>query len=175
LSPTLRISGSAASSATVSPENGSYAPKELSSSNGVLHKSQSVGSDLTHRGDDPRNGKRKLDDGGMSVSSAPSSGMKRTKTAIGSLASPGTPTVSVLAARKAVQSTKDLVGFRITFFLCLPAQLYSQQCLNKVFVFIQVGICDRFMGGFLERVGFTEWLLFERPYPAVWLFAIWQL
>ncbi|PIO66115.1 hypothetical protein TELCIR_12184 [Teladorsagia circumcincta] len=104
------LAGSAASSATVSPENGSYAPKELTSSNGVLHKSQSVGSDLTHRGDDPRNGKRKLDDGGMSVSSAPSSGMKRTKTAIGSLASPGTPTVSVLAARKAVQSTKDLVA-----------------------------------------------------------------
>ncbi|VDO59905.1 unnamed protein product [Haemonchus placei] len=105
------LAGSAASSATVSPANGSYAPKELTSpSNGVLHKSQSVGSDLVHRGDDPRNGKRKLEDGGLSVASAPSSGMKRTKTAIGSLASPVTPTVSVLAARKAVQSTKDLVA-----------------------------------------------------------------
>ncbi|VDO96366.1 unnamed protein product [Heligmosomoides polygyrus] len=102
---------STASSATVSPANGSYAPKQLTSpSNGVIHKSQSVGSDLAHRGDDPRNGKRKLEDGNLSAVSTPSSGMKRTKTAIGSLASPVTPTVSVLAARKAVQSTKDLVA-----------------------------------------------------------------
>ncbi|VDM68900.1 unnamed protein product [Strongylus vulgaris] len=36
--------------------------------------------------------------------------MKRTKTAVGSLASPIPSTVSVLAARKAVQSTKDLVA-----------------------------------------------------------------
>ncbi|WKX94657.1 hypothetical protein Q1695_011715 [Nippostrongylus brasiliensis] len=104
------LAGSAASSATVSPANGSYAPKQLTSpSNGVIHKSQSVGADLAHSGDDPRNGKRKLDDGNSSTN-ATSSGMKRTKTAIGSLASPVTPTVSVLAARKAVQSTKDLVA-----------------------------------------------------------------
>lgn len=52
------------SSATVSPANGSYAPKQLTSpSNGVLHKSQSVGADLVGRGEDPRNGKRKLEDG----------------------------------------------------------------------------------------------------------------
>ncbi|VDL74450.1 unnamed protein product [Nippostrongylus brasiliensis] len=58
------LAGSAASSATVSPANGSYAPKQLTSpSNGVIHKSQSVGADLAHSGDDPRNGKRKLDDG----------------------------------------------------------------------------------------------------------------
>ncbi|KIH65791.1 hypothetical protein ANCDUO_03881 [Ancylostoma duodenale] len=100
------------SSATVSPANGSYAPKQLTSpSNGVLHKSQSVGADLAGRGEDPRNGKRKLEESaGNGHTSTPSSGMKRTKTAIGSLASPITPTVSVLAARKAVQSTKDLVA-----------------------------------------------------------------
>ncbi|EYB88007.1 hypothetical protein Y032_0253g250 [Ancylostoma ceylanicum] len=102
---------SAVSSATVSPANGSYAPKQLTSpSNGVLHKSQSVGADLAGRGEDPRNGKRKLEDNAGNGTSTPSSGMKRTKTAIGSLASPITPTVSVLAARKAVQSTKDLVA-----------------------------------------------------------------
>ncbi|EPB79102.1 hypothetical protein ANCCEY_01855 [Ancylostoma ceylanicum] len=40
-----------------------YAPKQLTSpSNGVLHKSQSVGADLAGRGEDPRNGKRKLED-----------------------------------------------------------------------------------------------------------------
>lgn len=54
----------------------------------------------------------------VSAVSTPSSGMKRTKTAIGSLASPVTPTVSVLAARKAVQSTKDLVRFLIRFIQC---------------------------------------------------------
>ncbi|VDK62733.1 unnamed protein product, partial [Cylicostephanus goldi] len=43
-------------------------------------------------------------------STTPSSGIKRTKTAVGSLASPIPSTVSVLAARKAVQSTKDLVA-----------------------------------------------------------------
>ncbi|KIH53885.1 transcription elongation factor S-II protein [Ancylostoma duodenale] len=106
------LAGSAVSSATVSPANGSYAPKQLTSpSNGVLHKSQSVGADLAGRVEDPRNGKRKLEESaGNGHTSTPSSGMKRTKTAIGSLASPITPTVSVLAARKAVQSTKDLVA-----------------------------------------------------------------
>ncbi|KJH49345.1 transcription elongation factor S-II protein [Dictyocaulus viviparus] len=101
--------GSAASSATVSPANGSYAPKQLSSpSNGVIHKSQSVGAELVYRGEDLRSGKRKLDDGNLNVNT--SSGLKRTKTIVGSLASPVAPTVSVLAARKAVQSTKDLVA-----------------------------------------------------------------
>uniref|UniRef100_A0A0K0DCB1 Mediator of RNA polymerase II transcription subunit 26 n=1 Tax=Angiostrongylus cantonensis TaxID=6313 RepID=A0A0K0DCB1_ANGCA len=104
------LTGSAASSATVSPANGSYAPKQLTSpSNGVIHKTHSVGTELIQRGEDPRNGKRKLDDGN-SNSVSTSSGMRRTKTAIGSLVSPVTPTVSVLAARKAVQSTKDLVA-----------------------------------------------------------------
>uniref|UniRef100_A0A1I7XQI8 Mediator of RNA polymerase II transcription subunit 26 n=1 Tax=Heterorhabditis bacteriophora TaxID=37862 RepID=A0A1I7XQI8_HETBA len=101
---------SAGRSTTVSPANSSYAPKELSSpTNGVLHKSQSVGADLLSRGDDIRNGKRKADDVPAVVPFA----MKRTKTAIGSLASPAstasTPQ-SVLAARKAVQSTTELVA-----------------------------------------------------------------
>ncbi|KAK6039897.1 transcription elongation factor S-II protein [Cooperia oncophora] len=135
------LAGSATSSATVSPENGSYAPKELASSNGVLHKSQSVGSDLAQRGDDPRNGKRKLDEGSLNPASVPPSGMKRTKTAIGSLASPGTPTVSVLAARKAVQSTKDLVGFRIKSFQCLRASFFNDIISNiEIKLSLQPGI-----------------------------------
>ncbi|KAJ1353481.1 hypothetical protein KIN20_010120 [Parelaphostrongylus tenuis] len=87
------LAGSAGSSATVSPANGSYAPKQQTSpSNGVvLHKTQSVGTDLVSRGEDPRNGKRKLDDGNSNAVST-SSGLRRTKTAIGSL------------------STKDLVA-----------------------------------------------------------------
>ncbi|KHJ98796.1 hypothetical protein OESDEN_01225, partial [Oesophagostomum dentatum] len=125
---------SSVSSATVSPANGSYAPKQHSPSNGVLHKSQSVGADLTARGEEPRNGKRKLEDGAGNGSHTSSSGMKRTKTAIGSLSSPITSTVSVLAARKAVQSTKDLVGFLIKFRCCIWFQFFNPRvCEIKFF------------------------------------------
>ncbi|EFO91327.1 CRE-MDT-26 protein [Caenorhabditis remanei] len=115
----------------VSPANGSYAPRSqvspgeatpIASVTNGMHKSASVGGDLlkhatTSLSTKPitpkENGKRKAVDEAL----APS--IKRTKTAAGALSvsvSPGfpatlapqTPTMSVSAARKAVQSTSEL-------------------------------------------------------------------
>ncbi|CAI4226597.1 unnamed protein product [Auanema sp. JU1783] len=88
-------------STTVSPANGSYAPKVLNSPNGGLHKSQSVGAELLSKGEDGRNGKRKLEDGGPAL--------KRVKTTASGLSN-STGTSSVSAARRATQSTTELVA-----------------------------------------------------------------
>uniref|UniRef100_A0A8R1DYD6 Uncharacterized protein n=1 Tax=Caenorhabditis japonica TaxID=281687 RepID=A0A8R1DYD6_CAEJA len=117
----------------VSPANGSYAPRSQVSPgdattptpatvNGI-HKSASVGGDLLKHASvsiatkpitPKENGKRKAIDDSLTPA------IKRTKTAAGSLSvsvAPGTPTIltptsqtstSVLAARKAVQSTSEL-------------------------------------------------------------------
>lgn len=112
----------------VSPANGSYAPRsqvspgEAAPASNGMHKSASVGGDLLKHATaslstkpitPKENGKRKAADDAV----APS--IKRTKTAAGALSvsvSPGipsalaphTPTMSVSAARKAVQSTSEL-------------------------------------------------------------------
>lgn len=91
---------------TVSPANGSYAPKELVSPNGAIHKSQSVGTDLLGKGDENRNGKRKSDE------TVAGGALKRTKTVVGLSSQGSQPGVShsVSAARMAVQSTSELVA-----------------------------------------------------------------
>ncbi|CAP24051.2 Protein CBG02468 [Caenorhabditis briggsae] len=112
----------------VSPSNGSYAPRnqvspgEATPATNGIHKSASVGGELLKHATaslstkpitPKENGKRKATDEVV----APS--IKRTKTAAGALSisvSPGissamapqTPTMSVSAARKAVQSTSEL-------------------------------------------------------------------
>ncbi|PAV83198.1 hypothetical protein WR25_16585 [Diploscapter pachys] len=118
-------------SATVSPATSSYAPSSkkeqispLSATNANhLHKSQSVGVELLLKGEDyqgsasaksspalqQRNGKRKPDNISPATSIAANTPIKRTKTAVGSLVSPATPS-SVSDARKAVQSTSELVA-----------------------------------------------------------------
>ncbi|CAD6194392.1 unnamed protein product [Caenorhabditis auriculariae] len=110
---------------TISPANGSYAPRSQKVSPAALaqpapitngfHKSQSVGSELSHTApsttpipgsaEDARNGKRKAED------TTVVNPIKRTKTTGGFLAAhaPLTP-LSVSAARKDVQSTSELVA-----------------------------------------------------------------
>ncbi|CAI5442095.1 unnamed protein product [Caenorhabditis angaria] len=105
-------------SATVSPANGSYAPRSSqisplgapstsSAPNGhPIHKSQSVGGELLNNQEEVSKKRKAAEE---SASNLPQ--IKRTKTAAGSLVSPGIVSGGASAvsdARKAVQSTRDL-------------------------------------------------------------------
>lgn len=93
-------------SGTVSPANGSYAPKTVASPSALangMHKSFSVGGELSSSIDDLRNGKRKTAEEAGTLA-------KKSRTS-SSLASPALNTPgSVLAARKNAQSTSELVA-----------------------------------------------------------------
>ncbi|CAJ0585650.1 unnamed protein product, partial [Mesorhabditis spiculigera] len=92
---------------TLSPSGG-YAPKSAISPAPLLHKSQTIAVELAAKAEDGtiRNGKRRADD---DINAAPT--LKRNKTVANQLASVGTPTQSVLAARRqASQSTADLIA-----------------------------------------------------------------